>query len=375
MVLWLVFAGLTAVAVLAVLVPLSRPAAVADSAAEPDLSIYRDQLAEIDRDLARGIIEAPEAEAARAEVARRVIAADSRHKAAPRPAAASTSRLRAATWSVVVAVPSVALALYLSFGNPHLPGQPLQARMEAPADQQDVDVMIARVERHLADDPEDGRGWEVLAPVYMRIGRYGDAARAWRNVIRLNGATPERQANYGEAVVLASDGLITDEARDAFEAALAESPDAPQPRFYMAMAAEQDGDWQGAVERWQSLLADAPADAPWRGVAEQRLADARDSIGEAAPAGPSAADVAAAAEMSEDDRDAFIASMVAGLAARLAEDGDDLDGWLQLARAHVVLGETDKAHEAITGALRHFEDDAAARQRIDAAARELGLDS
>jgi cytochrome c-type biogenesis protein CcmH len=394
MTLWIVLAVLSGVAVLAVLIPLARTGVAVRASAEADLTVYRDQLDEIGRDLARGIIGAEEAEAARTEIARRVIAVEARRKEVP-DAAPHRFPARALGWSAVAAVPLVSFALYLGIGSPLLPGQPLQARMAAPVENQDLQTLIGRIERHLADNPQDGRGWEILAPVYLQIGRDEDAVRAWRSAIRMLGATPERLGNYGEALVMAAQGVVGSEARQAFEAALAAAPGTPLPRFYLAMAAEQDGDWQDAATRWRQLVADAPADASWRPAAVQRLAAAERATVEqasgattndvaAAPVpmtegvatqGPSAEEVAAAAEMTEEERGAFIAAMVERLEARLAADGQNLDGWLRLARARSVMGDSAAAQQALASARQHFPDDARAAARIEETARELGLDS
>ncbi|HUF44185.1 MAG TPA: c-type cytochrome biogenesis protein CcmI, partial [Aestuariivirgaceae bacterium] len=393
---WIVLAVLCIAAVLAVLIPLARTGVTVRASAEADLSVYRDQLDEVERELSRGAIEAGNAEAARTEVARRMIAAEARGRDGL-DAAPNCLSARAVGWSAVAAVaamPLVSFALYLAIGSPFLPGQPLQARLAAPVEDLDLQTLIGRIERHLADNPQDGKGWEVLAPVYLQIGRTEDAVEAWRSAIGLLGATPERLGNYGEALVTAAEGVVGIEARHVFEAALAAAPDSPLPRFYLAMAAEQDGDWRDAAARWRQLVADAPADASWRPTAVQRLAGAEQAMGGApvatssdvaaapgataggvAAPGPTADQVAAAAEMTEAQRGDFIATMVERLEARLAADGQDLDGWLRLARSRSVMGDNGAARQALASAKRHFPDDAEAAARIEETARELGLDS
>jgi cytochrome c-type biogenesis protein CcmH len=266
-------------------------------------------------------------------------------------------------------VPAIALGTYLALGSPDLPGQPLSARIESPTQQQDVEIMIARVEEHLATDPEDGRGWEVLAPVYMRIGHFDDAVRAYANTIRLLGSSADRQADFGEAMVSARDGVVSEEARAAFERALKHDPQLPKARFFVALAAEQDNDTEAATRLWREFLADSPPNAPWRSTVEEHLA----ALGAPSIPGPSTEDMAAAEDMSAEERGQMISGMVDRLAGRLAEDGKDLEGWLRLARAYVVLGEPDKARDALASARDNFPDDAAAAGRIDAAAKELGL--
>jgi cytochrome c-type biogenesis protein CcmH len=365
---WLIVACLTAIAVFAVLLPLARelPAAVAAGA---DAAVYRDQLAELERDLRQGRIAAAEAEAARAEIARRLIAAEA---AAPQPPATGSpvARRRAAAALALVGVPAVALGLYLSLGAPHLPDRPLAARLDASPSEQSLPELIARIEDHLARQPEDGRGWEVLAPVYMRLERFDDAARAWQNVVRLLGSTAVREAALGEAITAAEGGIVTADARRAFERALAAEPGLPQARFYLALAKEQQGDGAAAVAEWRRLLAEAPEDAPWRNAVEQAVAQVEAQAG--AGPGPSAEDIAAAGELSRDDRQAMIDGMVARLAERLEREPHDVAGWLQLIRAYSVLGRHEEAVEAAGRALQavHQEED---RRRIETLVADLGL--
>lgn len=373
MLFWLIIAVLTAGAVLAILLPLGRERPYAAAAGRQDQAVYRDQLAELERDRAEGRIAQTEAEAARAEIARRLIAAEQQQMASA-PFRASLWRRRAAASLALVGVPAVALALYLPLGAPNLAGQPLQARLQAAPAQQNLPELIARIEDHLARQPEDGRGWEVLAPVYMRLERFQDAARAWKNAVRLLGSTVEREAALGEAIVGAEGGIVTAEARQAFERALAAEPGAPKPRFFLALAKQQQGDVAAAIEDWRNLLAEAPADAPWRGVVEQVVAQARPTgqVQGAGQTGPSSEDMAAAADLSSADRQAMIDGMVARLAARLEKQPDDVAGWLRLIRAYSVLGRDTDAGEAAGRALRSVREQADRRQ-IETLVADLGL--
>lgn len=392
MVLWIVFAVLTGLAILAVLVPLAR---VTTRVSEPgrsdrdsDIAVYKDQLREVEADLERGVVNADEAEAARAELGRRLLAADRQ----ARTLGGAASLARPVAVAVILLVPLFSLGAYLTLGSPNMPGQPLAARMDvSPGTSpdgtpqgQDIGGLVAQVERHLASQPEDGEGWEVIAPVYMRMGRFADATRAYANAVRLLGSTAPREANLGEARVALANGLVTADARAAFERALALDPADPKSRYFVALAARQDGETGKAERAWQALLAESPADAPWRPLVVQRLAElgvepesaGLDSRGPGSPAprGPSAEDMAAAAQMSTEDRAAMIAGMVQGLADRLAEDGSDLDGWLRLARAYVVMGEPDKARQALSSARENFPGDTEEGARIDDTAKTLGLD-
>ncbi len=300
MLLWVLIFCLTAAAIMAVLVPLSRAPQSSDAAAQAK-AVYRDQLQELERDLADGRIDPPEAAAARAEIARRLIDIERVRPQAPVPRNRAAAR-RITALVALCGIPLVALGLYLSLGSPNLPAQPLAARLAEPPAPDDIAALIARVEEHLARAPEDGRGWEVIAPVYLRLGRAADAATAYRNAIRLNGASAARQTGLGEAILAAEGGVVTAEARQAFERASEAEPAAPAPRFYLALAAEQEGKPGAAATMLRALLAEAPADAPWRGPVETALA----RLAPAEGIGPSQNDVAAAETMAPDERDAMI---------------------------------------------------------------------
>jgi cytochrome c-type biogenesis protein CcmH len=236
---------------------------------------------------------------------------------------------------------------------------------------------VAQVEAHLGKNPTDGRGWEILAPVYLRLGRFNDAVKAHNNALNLGGETAERQSGLGEALVAAAQGIVTADAVKAFERAVELDPRAPKPCFYLGLAAEQDGRPTDAAKLWKVLIADAPSDAPWLGFVREALARIDPSAATApAPStpGPSAADVAAAAELSPEQRQDMVRGMVARLAARLKDEGGDLDGWLRLIRAYMVLGERDKARSAAADARRALAGDPDKLRRINDAAKGLGLD-
>ena len=376
--LWLVLALMTAAAMFAVLWPLARSRRVDGDAS--DVVIYRDQLHEIERDRASGTIGTAEADAARVEVSRRLLAAADAH--AP-PAADPALRLRHRRWTAVAAfvvIPLGAICVYLVLGSPDLPGQPLAQRFAAPADANSVAGLIARVETHLERNPDDGRGWDVVAPIYMRLGRFDDAIRAYRSALKLEGETADRQASLGEALAGAAGGVITTDAKGAFERALVLDKSNPRAQFYLGLAAEQDGRASEAVDRWQSLIARAPADAPWLAYVREALARVEPSRaqtqGSGAPAGsgPNAQDVASAAEMSPSERDQMVRGMVERLAARLSADGSDVEGWLRLMRAYVVLGELGKARAAAADARRALASDPTKLHRIDEGVKNFGLD-
>lgn len=377
MTLWFVFALMTVAAVFAVLWPLSRGAPAAAGGSE--VAVYRDQLDEVARDRSSGLIGEAEAEAAKIEVSRRLIAAADAAQAVTNESAGSPLRRRRVTaLAALLALPLGATALYLAIGSPQLPGAPLAARLAATHENAPIAKLIAQVEAHLEKNPNDARGYAVLAPVYLRLGRFADAVNANRRVIALSGETAAVQADLGEALTAAANGIVTVDAKTAFERAVALDKSEPKARFFIGVAAEQDGDKAKAAAIWREMLAQAPPGAPWAAIVQQALA----SIGEAAPAppvaaappGPSSADVAAAANMSERARGEMIRGMVAGLAARLKQNGDDIDGWERLLRAYTVLGERAKAQVAAGDARKALAGDADKLRKIEDTIKSLGLE-
>ena len=369
MILWSIFALMTAAAILAVLWPLSHPVRLQTGSGR---AVYRDQLDEIARDRAAGLIAEAEAQAARIEVSRRLIAATEQSEARIDARGALWWR-RAAAVAALVIVPLVGIGVYLKHGSPQLPGEPLAQRQRGVQDNAPLTALIAQAEAHLERQPNDGRGWEVLAPVYLRLGRFDDAVKARRNALRLNGETVERQSDLGEALVAAANGIVTADARQSFERALALDAQDLKSRFYMGLAAEQDGLPRKAGEIWQAMLKEAPADAPWAPSVREALV----RLGEKPADGgrsPTADEVAATSTMTDTERAEMVQGMVARLADRLQHDGSDVEGWLRLVRAYVVLGERDKANAAAADARRALATEPDKQRRVDELAKGLGLD-
>lgn len=410
MLLWIGFAILTAGVIAVLARPLLKPADALPEAGAADVAVYRDQLGAIAAEQEQGLLDAAEADAARAELARRLIrAADSVEASAKAQSssASGTSGSRSDRTLLYLAsalIPVLSIGVYLFVGSPELPSTPFAERIAGSHKGRSITELIGLVEARLKANPDDGQGWEVIGPVYLKQRRYNDAVRAFANSMRLNGETPDRLSDFAEALVMANNGLIVPDARKAYERLLVIAPDQPEPRFWLAMAKEQDGDLKGAIAEMEAMLKAAPADAPWRSMVEGRLGETRTKLaggaggplgpaagtpaapsaaaaGANAPAagaagsGPSPADVAAVQQMSPEQRSAFIQQMVDGLAERLAKDGKDLEGWKRLARAYKVMGREADAAKALVDARRAFNGDAAALQAIDALAKDLGIGS
>jgi cytochrome c-type biogenesis protein CcmH len=369
MMLWFIMVLMTAAAIFAVLWPLARRTPLR---AGSDIAVYRDQLDEIERDRATGLIGEREAEAARIEVSRRLLAAADT-LAPPLRQDGMTGRRRAAALSALILLPLGAAGLYLSLGSPELTSQPLEARRGLSPEQSQIMELVARVEGHLEQNPDDGRGWEVIGPVYMRLGRYDDAVKARRNVLRLLGPNAGREADLGEAITGAQNGIVTAEAKEAFDRAVALDPSDIRARYFLGLAAEQDGRPKDAAEVWRALLVEASPGADWAGFVRESLARV-DPAAAASQPGPSPDDVAAASEMSPEQRNTMVRSMVSRLAERLKQDGTDVEGWLRLLRAYMVLGDKEQARAAADDARRALASDPNKLRRVDELIKEMGLE-
>lgn len=362
---------LTVVTIGILLLPLVRKRR---SSIEPrarfDMRVYRDQLAEVDRDAGRGLLGAKEAEAARVEVKRRILAATAETGELRREVVAEGRGMASLAAAIVLMVPAAAVSLYVVLGTPRAPDQPLAERRSDLAtaavggEQQlgSLEEVAAHLAKKLESRPNSAEGWFLLGRAYLTLNRLPDAVAALRRAGELAPDQPEVAGAYAEALIAEADGQVGDAAREALRKVLTLDPSSPQARFLLALDRAQQGDLPGAVRGWTDLIAIAPTDAPWLPMVRQHLAKATEQAGidpaavrpsaEAralAPTpvpGPSAADVAAARELSPQQRDDMVRGMVARLSARLKDNPNDLDGWRRLARAYQVLGEADKAREA-----------------------------
>lgn len=288
-------------------------------------AFYRSQIEGIEQDIALGRISEAEAGAARAEIAREVVRLD-RQAATPR----TSGRAKAVLLAVpVVAVASV--ALYALVGRSDLPAQPFAQREFAETGQGepqiDIEDAIAQVEARLVETPNDIRGWQVLAPIYMQSGRYPEAANAYRRILLLAPVSADAETDLAEAIIMSNGGDIVDEAMTLLRSAADRDPEHVRSRFYLAGALTQDGDFAQAVEIWQYLLSIAAGDELWIGTARAGLA--------AAQAGETGATLA---EPEPDQtQEVMIRGMVESLAARLYDTSGNLEEWRQLVRSRMVL--------------------------------------
>jgi cytochrome c-type biogenesis protein CcmH len=400
---WVAAGGMTLAVAASLVLALWRPRG-AEPAAAYDLRVYRDQLREIERDLARGTVQPEEAERLRTEVARRALAADRALAAAAPDRTPGTARLVAVVL-IALAVGAGTVWAYLRIGAPGYPDIPLAARLAeadarlaarigqdeaearfaatrpAPADPdpQHADLMV-QLRAALAERPGDLRGHELLARNEALIGDFAAARRAQERVIALKGdaATAEDHAALAELMIMAAGGFVSPEAEAALKRALDADPRNPTAFYYMGLMFAQNGRFDLAFRVWRPLLEASAPDAPW-------VEPIRAQIGEVAalagvpytpperPRGPTAEQVEAAAGMAPEDRAAMIRGMVEGLAGRLATEGGPAEDWAQLIRALGALGERDRAAAIWAEAQGRFADRPAALALVRAAAEGAGV--
>jgi cytochrome c-type biogenesis protein CcmH len=433
MTLWLVLTIMTSAAAVLVSAPFIRRFGRPQFGSAGDIEVYRDQLQQIESELQQGLIDDGQAETARIEIKRRALAADRMEQ--PTLPTLSRDERNFAVIGVAGIVVLGAVGLYAVTGNPDLPsmrgsGAPratsalargpsmlesLATATQSPADENQrqprlqtdlppVDEMIRRLATRLVQNPNDVAGWRTLGWAYANIGHFSEAAEAYAKAIELSPRAAEIRSARIEVLVKSADGVVTADARNAIEETLRVDPKDAHARFFKGLAEEQDGDKAAALAQWTELLKEVGSDEPWAadlhdrisllerdmGVVEappptaskpgttdaslEALRPSRGSqISGAIEKGPSQKDVRAADAMLPADRAAMIQGMVDHLASRLEQSPRDADGWIQLIRSRMVLGETELAKRALARGLDVFTDDKQQSDRIAAAARQLGL--
>jgi len=425
MTLWIILTMMTSAAAVLVSAPfLRRLDGIPASSAAGDIAVYLDQLTEVEKDAAASLVDADQGERARAEIKRRILAADRREK--PVLARLSAGERQVAIVAVAALVVLGSVTLYTLNGSPDLPSvataggearlqgssavDRLAAAMNSQAAQGEqqrqsevrlgsVDEMIERLAERLSQNPKDTEGWRMLGWSYLNTGRFPEAAAAYAKAIELSPDRADLRAAHGEALVKAADGLVTEEAKADFQKAL---PWDPRARFFIGLMKEQAGDKAWALNDWIALLNESGSEEPWYSELMQRVTElgqdigvdvsarlqpqrlagaggvlallARQQEGEVATAdkGQSVPGDARGVE-GMPPRDRMIQGMVDGLAARLERSPRDVEGWLKLIRSRTVLGELDAARQALSRALEVFDGVPQEQARIAAAGRDAGL--
>lgn len=366
-----------------------------------DVAVYRDQLAEVERDLTRGTLDGSEAQRLRTEVQRRMLDADRAHRQDRAAAGSGNVWL----WSaVVVAGLAGAAGLYATLGVPGYPDLPLAERLaladqtyanrptqdeaEAaqPAYQPPTDLdpefaaLVDKLRSTVAGRPDDLMGQTLLSQNEATVGNYRAARQAQEAVVRLkaDAVTVEDLSTLASLMITSSGGVVTPEAEQVLIRTLSLDPRDGWARFYSGLMFAQIGRPDRTFALWEPMLAEGPADAPWLPAIRDRIemvasaAGIRFTLPAVAP-GPDADAMAAAAQMSDEDRGAMIRTMVEGLEARLLSDGGSVEEWGRLITSLGVLGDTDRAQSAYKRALAAFEGQPDALATLLAAAQQAGV--
>ncbi len=387
MLLFVLCALLTFAMIAIIAVPYLRNLERKAETADYNLKVYKDQLAELERDVTRGLIVSDEAEAAKVEIERRMLV-----EATVSESSSGERRMKPPILFLAFLgiMPVVAGIIYFMQGSPDQPATPFASREDLPTAAAAADGMhsgmggmVETLQVRLAENPDDVEGWALLARSLTNLNRYPEAIEAYREANRRVGGRDRRlAAEYAEALVIGNDGVVGPEALMIFNAFIEEDPNDPQAMYYLALAKAQDGDMQGALNDWRRLIENSPEDAPWLPVVQRQLEALMSEAGETGPmpspqavesqedrfVGPTTQDIQAAQQLSSDQQSQMIDGMVAGLAARLEENPDDLAGWRRLARSYTVLGKPEEAKSAYQQVLRLAPGDADAT----AALNELG---
>lgn len=380
------------------------------SSAESDIRVYRDQLAEVDRDLARGVLTEGEAKQVKIEVSRRLLEADRKateatgatgEDATPR---SMTTGAAVATLAIVVAGTVV---LYLQIGAPGYPDLPLAQRIAAaeearsnrpsqataeaglegripPAINADPDylALLERLRGAVTERPDDLQGQILLARNEAAIGNFTAARTAQERVIAIKGpgATASDYADLADLLILAAGGYVSPEAEVALLEALRRDAGNGTALYYSGLLYAQTGRPDRAFLIWRQLLEQSTGHEPWVAPIRTQLPNIAELAGvryelppEPVPRGPTREDIEAAQDMAPEDRAAMIEGMVAGLSARLADEGGPVEDWARLITALGVLGRTDEARSIAEEAETSFASEPGAAALIAEARARAGL--
>ena len=358
MTIWFVFGGLTAAVLLLLIRPLMRRA-------EPDLprdsfdqEVYRDQLAEVARDLGRGVITETDAKAVRLEVERRLLGAATR--SVDVSAAKEAARLRPApalATVLILIVPAMAIGLYSGLGAPDTPDSPFSGRaVERAIESDDGSLDLAKVkaalEARLAKDPKSLEGWVLLARSDGTAQDWAGARAAWTKALTLSHNDPDVLQDFGEMLVMQDQGVVGPQAKALFQQVATAEKTAFRARFYLGVAKIQAGDRKGGLADWHAIEKDAPPDSPWRGQIAESIKQLDQPPPAAPPPGVDPGMAGMVMNLPPDQRQQMIQGMVAGLAARLHQNPNDLPGWKRLAHSYEVLGQPLQSADAFAQAAK-----------------------
>lgn len=369
---WIIAGLLTLIITVITILPVFSRSQNIGSSLDYDKEIYKARIGEIETERDLGKITEREYDYTLAEEGRRLLALENASNSSSGFDFQNSNK--PAIFSSLIAlilIPAITFAGYSKWGEVDRSDLPLQARLDADPRGQSIQTLLQRAENQLQKNPSDGRGWLVVAPVYMRLNRPKDAANAFRNAIRILGPTADLQTQLGEAIAASASGVVTEEALQLFEKAAKSDPQNIKPKFFLAIAKNQAGQFEQAVVAWDDLIKNSPENAPWLNVARQQLQLAKSKLNPDTPGNPTQEDIKSAGELSTQDRQDFINSMVDRLAGELQDNPENKPGWRRMIRSLTVLRRNDDLRDAIVTAQGVFRDDLEFLKELEDANRAL----
>ncbi|MEP3231489.1 MAG: c-type cytochrome biogenesis protein CcmI [Hyphomicrobiales bacterium] len=373
---WIVAGILTLAGILSAIWPLVREKprqgdlAGTDDTQEGTRHVLIDQLDEIERDRERGLLNDEEAKGARAELGRRLLTLE-QSVAQDDESATKTGRLY--PWISIILIPVLAVGAYQYLGSPNLPDQPISARLSQPPENQDINLIVSQIEKHLETNGDDIKGWQALAPIYRRMNRLEDAENAFRKWLALAGddkaSKGQAQLGLGQVLIAKNEGNVSGETFEVLEQASQNAPNDATAFFFLAVGLTQQNKTAEGIAAWTDLIERFGSDnPPWLATAKNALASLK-----AQEQNPTDEQVDAAKQLSSVERNELIEGMVSRLANRLNDEPDDLIGWNRLVQAYMVLGRKDQAKDALSRALAHFSGNESATDSLNESAKAQGL--
>ena len=392
MLFWGIAGLLTLICVILVIWPLLRQKKVLETNVDYNLKVYKDQLSEVDKDFQLGRVDSKELNAIKTEIQRRILTENVEVNQQNQSKKFTPTTYVIFTLVASFLIPSVTIGIYANFGSPGHPDVPLSKRADLqtpktvekitsqgkePNEQHaGIDNMITNLQEKLKVNPDDLQNWELLGRTLLIRKQYEAASDSLRQGVSIFPSSLELRATYAEALVLAAQGRISREALKQFKIVSKSIPKDPRVRYYLGLADYQQEKIELALQKWTTLLDETPQNAPWRKMLTSRIDQATKDLGiktskptqklaskqkstassvnAAKPSilkegfqGPTSEDIRAAQTLSKNDRQEMINNMVEGLAAKLKNNPDDLDGWLRLSRSYKVLGKLEKSKQAL----------------------------
>jgi len=376
-----------------------------------DLKVYKDQLSEVDRDVARGIVSEDEGARLKVELSRKILAADAQIQEAGESSDTVGRGQIVGALLVVVVIVAGGFGLYKQLGAPGYSDMGLKSRKAAADEQrksrptqeefeaslpvmpedptipQDFLDLLTKLRAAVEKNPDDLEGLMLLGRNETAIGNYAGAYKVQAQIIKVKGddVTAGDYVNLADLLVMAANGYVSPEAEEALVRAMQINENHPVARYYTGLLWAQNGRADLTFRIWRKLLDEGPSDAPWIAPIRAQILNAAQLAGVdytlpplpgfegSGFAGPSAEDIAAAQDLSAEEQAEMIKGMVNRLSQRLAEQGGSPQEWGRLISSLGFLGEIERATAIWQEATQVFGADPEALAIVRAGAVEAGV--